>query len=742
MSERDSNTGGQPAGGTATASAGTLTVREPSVLAPAHLPAPHAFPAGGGELLAGGIDYLRVLHSARRRWLPASLLGLLLAAIAATPVWLLMPRGFEAVAWLRVRDKGGMLSHGRDGAEYESYKKTQLSMLRSPFVLQGALRRPGLEDLETLREAGPDQIGWLSRSLQVTAPGESEVVQVRLRGKNPTEVAKIVNAVVSSFLDDIVNKDRTERLGRRDALEKKFKENMAELRTRRETLNNLARTLGTRDSSEVATQRGLLLDHLGTLRQLVTATQRAIADIDAELSISEARERGEIPAEDHIPPEMIEAALARDPQIAELIGRLADLEDAISFQAQRSARGMNDAAVRRLRGQAEEVLQRLETMRRDLRPALIAQLDAGGRAPVSPSLLKKRKEMLSNTLEDASKEFDALSKEVTELGKANADLDARKIEVEHLQRVTDQIGIELESSSIDLNAPNRITLIEPASVPHGSDRMMRILFTLIAGGVGFSLGGGLVLLVDYLRDCLSEPDDVSRRVGVRVLGTFPLLSKLRNQPDYGGVMAECGDTIRTLISQSGRGVPKVILVTSAIEHEGKTTFAAQLAASLARADKRTLLLDGDLRHPNAHLALDLELRTGLPELLRGELSTDEAVQPTSIDGLFAVTGGECDYAAITALSRPDLGKVIGGFRESFDHVVIDAGPVLAFADALLLGQQSDAAILAAMVDVSRVPQVSHAVDRLRSVGVRLLGVVVNGGGEPAARRGYAAALPS
>jgi capsular exopolysaccharide synthesis family protein len=197
------------------------------------------------------------------------------------------------------------------------------------------------------------------------------------------------------------------------------------------------------------------------------------------------------------------------------------------------------------------------------------------------------------------------------------------------------------------------------------------------------------------------------------------------------------DGVRALLAQ-GRDQPKVILVTSAVEHEGKTTFASQLAASLARSDKRTLLLDGDLRHPNVHLALGLDLRSGLPELLRGEIGNDEAVQPTSVDGLFAVTGGSCDYAAITALSRPELARIMKGFRQSFDHVVIDAGPVLAFADALLLGQQSDVAILATMRDVSRVPLVSAAIDRLRSAGVRVLGTVVNGVQETGSRRRYAA----
>jgi Mrp family chromosome partitioning ATPase len=128
-------------------------------------------------------------------------------------------------------------------------------------------------------------------------------------------------------------------------------------------------------------------------------------------------------------------------------------------------------------------------------------------------------------------------------------------------------------------------------------------------------------------------------------------------------------------------------------------------------------------------------------LLRGDIVNDEAVQPTSVDGLFAVTGGACDYAAITALSRPDTAKVIKGFRDSFDHVVIDAGPVLNFADSLLLGQQSDVAILATMRDVSRLPLVNSAVDRLRSVGVRVLGTVVNGVSDAAPRRLYTSPLP-
>jgi len=381
----------------------------------------------------------------------------------------------------------------------------------------------------------------------------------------------------------------------------------------------------------------------------------------------------------------------------------------------------------------------MEQRREELKPQIITQLsmDAAGRrtgaAAESPVVLRMRREIMARQLEEAAKDFDEVATEVKQLGQANADLMARRQEIEQLTKVTDEMGIRLNATEIDIAMPNRVELIEEASVPEGSDELFRTMLTVLATAGGLVLGGGSVVAFEYLRDRLSTADEVPQRLGLRVIGTVPRITRRTNP----GHVAERVDGVRAVISQTGREAPKVILVTSAVEHEGKTTFASQLAASLARTGKRTLLLDGDLRHPNVHLALGLDLRAGLPELLRGEIGNDEAVQPTGVEGLFAVTGGACDYAAITALSRTVTAQVLSGFRESFDHIVIDAGPVLSFADVLLLGQASDVAIVATMRDVSRVPQVMAAVDKLRSVGVKVLGAVVNGVDDTAARREYA-----
>jgi len=699
--------------------------------------------ATGGDPLAEGLDYRRVWHAFRRRWIPATVLAVSFATVAGLLTFLFLPRGYEAVAWLRVRDKSGMFGSGvgRDSAEYEAYRKTQVQLIKSPLVLMAALRRSGVNSLQTL-SGERDKVGWLMRYVQVSAPMESEVLQVRLRGEDPREITTIVNAVTNAYLTDVVNKEKAERLARRDTLEKAYKENMAEIRTQLDTYHDLAKTLGTTDSAEVTTQRALLLDHLGTLRAQQTQLQRDIAMIDAELAVMEAKSRGEITLEQSVPEEMVDAMVMRDPQFVELRDRLAGIEEAILYQAQRSARGPNDPAVRKLEDMRDGLLVRMEKRREELKPQAISQLsmEAAGRrtgtAAESPVVLKMRREIMAKQLEAAAKDFDKVAEEVKQLGQANADLMSRAQQIEQLTKVTDEMGIRLNATEIDIAMPNRVELIEEASVPEGSDELFRTLLSVLAAAAGLVLGGASVVTLEYLRDRLSTADEVPQRLGLRVIGTVPRITRRTNP----GHVAERVDGVRAVISQTGRETPKVILVTSAVEHEGKTTFASQLAASLARTGKRTLLLDGDLRHPNVHLALGLDLRAGLPELLRGEIGRDEAVQPTGVEGLFAVTGGACDYAAITALSRTVTAQVLTGFRDSFEHIVIDAGPVLSFADVLLLGQASDVAIVATMRDVSRVPQVMAAVDKLRSVGVKVLGAVVNGVDDTAARREYASPL--
>ncbi len=723
-------------------SVGALAVRDTALALPSApgMPFPVAPADASGD---GGLDAKRLIHALRRRWLPALALGLLTGIAVAVPVWLFLPRGYEAVVWLRIRASGTLLSEGRS-TEYDAYRKTQLQLLRSPVVLNAALRKPGISSLRMITEQDDPQ-AWLARTIEPVLQGDSEVMQLKFRGAVAEETAKILNAITSCYLDDIVNKDRQDRLGRRDQLEKKFKENQTELRSRRETFNDLARTLGTRDSQEVATQRSLLMDQLGTARGRMVQAENDLERLEGEIAVYDLRKgeaaefagegeagagEGEGADEAIASDDMIEAALSREPEIRALESQIAELTDAILGQAERSARGMNEPAVRRMVGRRQQILRQIEATKTKLRPQILGVIGSGGTVNgggVSPRELVLRRQTLVKSIAKARATYEDISKQVVDLGNANADLENRKGEIDQLARVTDQIGLQLEATSLDLTAPPRVTLLEEAVVPGGNDTLKRLLLAAIAGLAGVTFGGGLVVALEYLRNRLGDAEEIPSRIGIRVIGTIPWVGKSRRGRANEYRLAESVDSIRTLILQGNRESARVILVTSAGDREGKSSVAANLAASIARADHRTLLVEGSLRNPSVHAALQLDASTpGMAELLRGETTNNEVVQPTAIDGLFAVTSGAVDYDAITALSRQDFPRIIQGFRDSFDHVVIDAGPVLAYADTLIMGRQSDIAIIATMRDLSSVPATLAAVDRLRSAGVRVAGCVLSG----------------
>lgn len=149
------------------------------------------------------------------------------AGIVAAIQWQqYLNRETEVVAWLRVRK----LDTEPD-AEYDAYRKTQSQLIKSPFVLTAALRSPGISRLKAFRKKD-DQLAWLQDRIQVAAPANSEVVQIRMRGADPHELQQIVNAVTHAYLSGVVGKDRADRLARHDMLEKKYKELVTDLRAR------------------------------------------------------------------------------------------------------------------------------------------------------------------------------------------------------------------------------------------------------------------------------------------------------------------------------------------------------------------------------------------------------------------------------------------------------------------------------------------------------------------------------
>jgi capsular exopolysaccharide synthesis family protein len=169
------------------------------------------------------------------------------------------------------------------------------------------------------------------------------------------------------------------------------------------------------------------------------------------------------------------------------------------------------------------------------------------------------------------------------------------------------------------------------------------------------------------------------------------------------------------------------MVTSALSGEGKTSLAGHLAVSLARAGRRTLLIDGDMRKPTLHRLVNLPSDVGLTDLLEGDDALGHAVRATQVSGLWLLPAGVQKGRGTQALSHDGrVRQMFERFRAEFDIVLLDTSPVLLVTDPLLLGEHADAVLLSLLRDVSRLPTVYLACQRLADMGIRVLGGVVNG----------------
>jgi capsular exopolysaccharide synthesis family protein len=254
-----------------------------------------------------------------------------------------------------------------------------------------------------------------------------------------------------------------------------------------------------------------------------------------------------------------------------------------------------------------------------------------------------------------------------------------------------------------------------------------------------------IVLWEYRARRISSVSEVVNGLGIRLVGTLPTRpERVRRLIGPGGAahldrsrrsLIESIDTTRTmLLHLSGTESMRVVMVTSALEGEGKTSLASHLATSLVRAGRRTLLIDCDLRRPALQRLFDVPLVPGLCELLRSEADVVEAIRATPDGSLSVITAGHCDHRALQALAQDGARLIFDLLVKEYDFLIIDSAPVLPVADSLLLSQQVDAVIFSLLHEVSCVPHVQAAYDRLSALGVRLLGAVISG--TPEGAHGY------
>ena len=277
---------------------------------------------------------------------------------------------------------------------------------------------------------------------------------------------------------------------------------------------------------------------------------------------------------------------------------------------------------------------------------------------------------------------------------------------------------------------NNVQVMDRAEVPGGpfSPNTRREWFTAMMAGMLVAFG--LAFGIEYLDDTVKTPEDVSKRLGLPLLGLVPAIRGTRVPLLSETVPHDFGEAFRSLrtslVFTAGAGECRVIAVTSSQPLEGKTTTACNLATALALGGSRVLLIDADMRRPGLHQVMGVQNQAGLSQLLVGQSRVREAVQRTSEPNLFVITAGRTPPNPSELLASERMKSFLANLAHGpFDWVVLDTPPVLAVTDAVVLAGHVSTVVFVVGSEMTRRVHAERALATLRAGKPRSIGVVLN-----------------
>ncbi|MEK7474141.1 MAG: polysaccharide biosynthesis tyrosine autokinase [Candidatus Coatesbacteria bacterium] len=301
-------------------------------------------------------------------------------------------------------------------------------------------------------------------------------------------------------------------------------------------------------------------------------------------------------------------------------------------------------------------------------------------------------------------------------------------EVDHIvESLKIQLGGEFKGSNV--------RIVDEARAPDWPTRPRRFRIMALAVLLGLAAGVGVGLIVDRWDLTVRTAEDVEGMIHVPCLGLIHLIGRLEWSEtaaydsiwrDGRSVTLEAYRNLRVAVNFRLAQVtgPKVLLVTSSIEDEGKTFVASNLARAFAAAGERVLLVDGDLRRPAVHRVFEVKVETGLSTYLSNGAG-DPARIDSSVPNLTLLPCGPVPDNAAELLHDEKIVTLLEWATKRYDRVIVDSSPLFPIADALVWGRHTHGVILVVGAGQSRVYLIQRSVHRLRESFAHVLGIVLN-----------------
>ena len=683
-------------------------------------------------------DYLLILR--KHQWL---ILSFLLAVVTiVTVATFRMKPVYVASAKLEIdRENTNILPfQGADSYDYmmdlDNYIETQSRVLTSETLALQTIRNAGLSAdpsfasavdsdaiaVGTLKNQKlPPEIGAFLGGLIVRRIPNTRLLEVSYESTDPHAAARILNAHLDNYIEQNYKSRYEATTDASKWLQSELDELSVKVRRSEDARieyerNNQIWAVDDKNNN-VTTQRLADLN-----KQLTDAQSESLK----KQSLYEFAKAGDIDAV----PQIRESTVLQNLQT-----RRAEL--AVQYTDAVNQYGPNFPKVQRLQAQMKEIDD--EEVKE--RKGIIAQLESDYREA------KQHEDLLGRALDEQKAEVNLMSQKMIQYNILKREAEANKVLYDSLQTKLKeaQISSGLKSSNI--------RIVDPAIVPSSAARPAKTRNIALAFLVGLVGGIGLALLREYLDNTVKTPDDIETLARLPSLAVVPAFSGNSIGGKRNGVLKGAGDNgfdkrielvaqhlpksqtseafraLRTaiLLSQPDRP-PQVILVTSALPREGKTTAAANLAVTLAQLGDKTVLVDADLRKPGVGRLLNLGTGkyAGMSSYLAGVSSLDLVTIPhPAIPNLAAIPTGPLPPNPADLLSSHKLSEAIAELRTKFKFVVIDSPPIMAATDAVILSVQADGVLLVVRSGETPKEAFTRTRDLLLSVKCRLLGVVLN-----------------
>jgi succinoglycan biosynthesis transport protein ExoP len=681
------------------------------------------------------IEYWRAIS--KRRW---SILGLtILVAILAALIASSIRPSYRGTATLLIEQgKSKVVSIEEiysQGLIQREYYQTQVEILKSEELARKVVQKL---KLTTHPDYDPRQAqgGWLAKifdteiagrnateedalksavrrfksALQVQLVRNSQLVQVIFVANDRELAAKVPNALADIYIES----DLEARMAMTQKAAEWLRERMGELRGKLDSAEKALQDY--RERERIVDTKGLVMSGAGRqleelTRGLVEARQKR-AEAESAYTLVQQIKAGKLQANYESVP-----AVLRNPLVQRMKEQEADADRRLSDAAKRY--GPEHPKMIQARAELEAAK---ESTRRQV------DIVVGGLAK-EYEFARANEAAVERAVAQSKTDIQGINRKEFQLG-------VLEREVQQNRNLYDMFVNRLKETNATGDLQSTIArVIDPATVPSSAFAPNKRQIVGIAAAVALVISAMLALLLDRLANTLNSTSDVESRLGVPALGVLQkikgfvkkgFVSELAFFNDTQSTFSEAVRTVRTSVLMSSLDqAHKVVIITSSVPEEGKTTLSFNLACALGQV-KKVLLVDGDLRRPKIGKLVGREARMpGLADLVAGQAQVSQCVFFDDRAGIHILPAGTVPPNPLELLSSKKFDDVIRKLKEAFDIVIIDSAPLQLVSDAQVLSQFASSVIYVVKADSTPYQVAQNGLKKLRRVNAPVLGVVLN-----------------